>query len=230
MKLLLPAVLSVLLTTAACTSQPGPGDHVYWVNSLKVPCVGVAPTPCLQVYKGESLDPTEWKFFYSTIEGFEYEPGYVYKLLVNERELDEAEVPADGSSIVYSLVKVLEKEKDKKLVLHEVWMLETLNGKAISEQDNSAHFTGPRLEIHVGEMRYAGTDGCNQIFGGIIEITENILRFGIGAGTRMMCPEMEVPDEFNRTLPQVNSYEVRDLKLHLFDAAGNEVLQFQKTD
>lgn len=230
MKLLLPTVMSLLLTVAACTSQPGPGEHVYWVNSLKVPCIGVAPTQCLQVYKGEFLEPTEWKFFYSSIEGFEFESGYVYKLLVKETELDAAEVPADGSSIVYTLVKVLEKEKDKRLALHDQWVLEILNGKVIHEGADGEHFKRPRLEIHVGEMRYMGSDGCNNFNGGIIEITERILRFGIGAGTRMMCPDMEVPDEFNRTLPQVHNYEVKDLKLHLFDADGSEVMQFQKTD
>ena len=41
---------------------------------------------------------------------------------------------------------------------------------------------------------------------------------------------MEIPDEFNRTLPEVNNYKVRDLKLHLFDKEGKEVMQFKKID
>jgi len=230
MKYLLPIIVSILLATSGCTSQPGPGEHIYWVNSLKVPCMGVSPTQCLQVYKGEILYTTEWSLFHAPIEGFEFEAGYVYKLLVLEEELDESDVPADASSIAYSLVKILSREKDERLVLNDLWVLESLKGKVISQGANEEHFKRPSLEIHVGEMKYNGTDGCNNYFGGIIELGESTLRFGIGAGTRMMCPDMEVPDEFNRTLPEVNSYKVKDLKLHLFDADGTEVMQFQKTD
>lgn len=230
MKQFFPMLMTCLLLTCACTSQSGPDEHVYWVNSLKVPCEGVAPAHCLQVYKGETLDPSEWKFFHGPIDGFEFEAGYVYKLLVKERELDQADVPADASSIEYILVRILQKEQDKRLVLNDIWVLEKLKGKTINRGIDNDQLKMPQLEFHVGEMRYTGTDGCNNIFGGILELNEKTLRFGIGAGTRMMCQHMEVPDEFNRTIPQVNSYEVKDLKLHLLDADGIELMQFQKID
>jgi len=228
MKHLLPLLIIGLLAPAACTSQAGPGEHIYWVNSLKVPCVGIAPSHCIQVCKGEN--PTEWKAFHASIEGFEFEPGYVYKLIVQEEELDKAEVRADVSSIAYTLVKVLQKEKDARLVLHDIWVLESLNNKAIDPGTDQEHLERPRLEIQVGEMKYYGTDGCNNYFGGIIELGESVLRFGIGAGTRKICPDMEVADEYNRTLPEVKSYKVKDLKLQLFDASGKAVMQFQKAD
>ena len=186
MKQFLPVVLGLVLAASACTSQAGPDEHVYWVNSLKVPCVGVAPTHCLLVYKGEILDPAEWK--------------------------------------------ILQKKQDKRLVLNDIWVLEKLKGKTINRGSDNDQLKRPQLEIHVGEMKYTGTDGCNNIFGGIIELNEKTLRFGMGAGTRTMCQDMEVPDEFNRTLPEVSSYEVKDLKLHLLDADGNELMQFQKID
>jgi heat shock protein HslJ len=230
MKFIIPVVFSLVLSANACSSQPGPDEHIYWVNSTKVPCVGVAPTNCLQVFKGEILDPSEWEFFHAPIEGFEFETGYVYKLLVREEKLAEEELPADASSIRFTLVKILQKEKDNRLVLNDIWVLEILNGKVIKAGANTELSERPRLEIHVGEMKYDGTDGCNNYFGGIIELGEARLRFGIGAGTRRMCPDMQVADEFNRTLPLVNSYQVKDLKLQLFDADGNEVMQFQKTD
>ena len=230
MKYLLPVLISLLLVTKACSSQPGPDEHIYWVNSTEVPCVGVAPTNCLQVFKGEILDPSEWEFFHAPIEGFEFIPGYVYKLLVREETLAEEEVPADASSIRYTLVKILQKDKDMRLVLNDIWMLEILNGKVLKAGTDTEHSERPRLEIRVGEMKYSGNDGCNNYFGGIIEIGESSLRFGIGAGTRRMCPDMQVADAFNRTLPEVNSYEVDGIKLHLFDADGTELMQFQRMD
>lgn len=230
MKFVIPVLISLLLLTKACSSQPGPDEYIYWVNSTKVPCVGVAPTNCLQVFKGEILDPTEWEFFHAPIDGFEFEPGYLYKLLLREETLAGEELPADASSIRYTLVKILQKEKDKRLVLNHEWVLEILNGKAVKAGADTELSERPRLEIHVGEMKYMGNDGCNNYFGGIIEMDEASIRFGIGAGTRRMCPDMQVADEYNRRLPEVTSYKVEGQTLHLFDADGIELMQFQRMD
>ena len=81
----------------------------YWVNSSKAPCVGVGPMECLQVRRSES---GPWELFYSQIDGFSYEAGYIYKLKVQEEILDPATVPADASSIRYTLVSVEEKTPD----------------------------------------------------------------------------------------------------------------------
>ena len=230
MRHLVIILMATLLVQGTLSAQPGPGEYIYWVNSLKVPCTAVSPTYCLQVQKAETPDPTQWESFYSSISGFEFEAGYIYKLIVKETELDAASVPADGSSIAYTLVEILEKKKDKRLVLNDIWILENLNGNPLDPGSVSEESQPPQLEIHVGEMKYIGTDGCNNIFGGIVELNESNLRFGLSAGTRMMCQKMEIPDEFNRTLPEVDNYKVQDLKLYLFDKEGKERMQFQKID
>lgn len=230
MKHLMLIALSVGIFQCTGKGQAGNGGYIYWVNSLKVPCTGVSPTQCLQVQKGESMDPTQWESFYSPISGFDFEAGYLYKLLVEERDLDPASVPADASSMEYKLVEVLEKKKDKRLVVNDTWILEKLNGLNISSGSVGESNKFPQLEIQVGEMKYLGTDGCNNYIGGIIELSETTLRFGIGAGTRMMCEQMEIPDEYNRTLPKVHTYKAADLKLLLFDKEGKELMQFKKVD
>ena len=230
MKQLIIIGMTILLVQVSGIAQTGPEEHIYWVNSLKVPCTAESPSHCLQVQKAEVPDPNQWESFYSPISGFEFEAGYIYKLIVKERELDVATVPADGSSIAYTLVRVLEKNKDNRLVVNDIWVLENLNGYPINSGDLSDQSNPPQLEIHVGEMKYNGTDGCNNYFGGIIELNESILRFGIGAGTRMMCEQMEVPDEYNRTLSEVHRYKVKDLKLHLFNKEDTKLMQFKKID
>jgi hypothetical protein len=75
-----------------------------YVGSAQVDCVGVAPQQCLLVR--ESLDE-DYSYFYSTIEGFDYEPGYTYELLVEKTPVENP--PADGSSIRWTLVEVVEK-------------------------------------------------------------------------------------------------------------------------
>ena len=80
----------------------------YIVASEKGDCVGVAPRKCLLVKKGDAI---EWTNFYSNIEGFEYKPGHEYVLDVKEEKLDP--VPADASSIKFTLVKVVSKKEKR---------------------------------------------------------------------------------------------------------------------
>jgi len=102
----------LLLVVASCkTSNSDPEDSgtTYWINSSRVPCVGVGPMECLEVRQSESAD---WQLFYSDIEGFDYEPGYLYRIKVREEKRDPENTPADASSIRFILVSVEEKTPD----------------------------------------------------------------------------------------------------------------------
>jgi len=52
------------------------------VNSYKVDCTGVRPMQCLLIQEGENMVEGEWQNFYAQIDGFDYEPGFIYKLRV----------------------------------------------------------------------------------------------------------------------------------------------------
>ncbi|MGB5404962.1 MAG: DUF4377 domain-containing protein [Robiginitalea sp.] len=102
-------LLAVLLVVTSCKSSNSETEAsgiTYWINSSKVPCEGVAPMECLEVRQSESAD---WQLFYSEIEGFDYQPGYLYRIKVREEKRDPEDVPADASSIRYILVSVEEK-------------------------------------------------------------------------------------------------------------------------
>jgi heat shock protein HslJ len=75
-----------------------------------------------------------------------------------------------------------------------------------------------------------GVDGCNHFNGPIRQVDSTMLVFGPIAGTRKMCVHMQVPDRFNQLLNQVRSYQLRELKLFLYDEQQNELMSFQKTD
>ena len=77
-----------------------------YVGPKKVDCTGVGPMKCLQVRETED---GEWTLFYTSIQGFEYEEGYNYKLEV--RREDVPNPPADAPSIRYILVKEISKTK-----------------------------------------------------------------------------------------------------------------------
>ena len=88
-------------------------EKIYWVAGSMVDCIGVGKMNCIQIQQGENLVEGNWQLFYNEIEAFDYEPGYVYKLIVKEEILPEENLPADASSIKFSLVKVLEKKRAK---------------------------------------------------------------------------------------------------------------------
>lgn len=202
-------------------------ESIYWVNSQKVDCVGVGPMKCMQVQKGAKLGEQDWESFYDKIQGFDYEEGYIYKLMVKETNKPKNQVPADGSSIRYELLKVLDKQKDAKLRLHDIWALESMDGEEVDLKTLRKH---PSIEINLTTMRVMGNDGCNSLMGGIESVGAKELVFGALAGTKMACPNMKLSGQFNQQLGKVQSYQLKGLKLHLLDGEGNELLRFRKVD
>ena len=67
-------------------------------------CVGVGPRKCM-IVNGE--------FFYDSIDGFEFEPGYEYKLRIERYNAypGRDEPPADASMYGYRLIETIEKTR-----------------------------------------------------------------------------------------------------------------------
>ncbi len=61
---------------------------------------------CLMVYKEGS---SRWEFFFEGIEGFDFEPGFIYTLEV--RLEDRGTEIQDVGRYAYHLVKIIEKKK-----------------------------------------------------------------------------------------------------------------------
>lgn len=80
-------------------------EKIVYVGPSKVNCVGVAPQKCLQIKEG-SLDGN-WQNYYSSIAGFDYEPGYTYKLRILEEKVENP--PADASSLKWTLISIESK-------------------------------------------------------------------------------------------------------------------------
>jgi len=80
----------------------------YTIASESVDCSGVGMQKCLLVKKADS---TDWEYFYSRIEGFNYERGFEYVLDVKEENVGN--VPADASSIKYVLIKQISKTEKR---------------------------------------------------------------------------------------------------------------------
>lgn len=215
--------LLVIGLLTACSSQE---TQTFWVNSLKSPCdAGAGKIQCLLISANDTLEKASWSYFYNTIEGFEFKPGVFQKIEVSVTTIDKVEVPADGSSLKYSLLNVLEEMKDERLGLNDLWVVQKLNRQDVTNQPDL-----PQLEIHISKMQIMGTDGCNNYNGKIEELTSTKITFGALASTRKMCPNMDLVNQYNGALAKTANYKKEGLKLFFFDENGNETVVFKKID
>ncbi len=76
------------------------------IGPYKVDCVGAFEQECYLEFNEESQ---EWHFFYEGIQGFDFEPGYIYTLKV--RLEDRGTEIQDVGRYAYHLVEVLSKEE-----------------------------------------------------------------------------------------------------------------------
>ena len=228
--------LAVILVTqaallASCAAYDTPERQTmqsvtYWINSYRVPCTGVGPMSCLQVRRDQS---GPWSLFYSEIEGFEYEPGYLYEIKVREEARDAADTPADASTMRYVLLSIEEKSVDLRLRINDIWVLDEIEGREIGEADIADSNQRPVIEFHVRDGRYLGNDGCNSFRGSLEYLGEQEIRLGPAMSTKRMCRNMELPASFVQRLSRVDAYEINERSLSLLEG-DQGLLHFVKTD
>jgi len=198
-------------------------QRIYWVNSYKVDCEGVGAMMCLQISKTDSLPSNDkWDYFYTQIEGFNYESGFIYKLLVEEQNLNVGDIPADASSIKYKLVKMLKKYKVNSNVKGE-WVLVSLSGVSLIDVDEQVS-----MLLDTDKMKITGSDSCNRIMGEIEKLTNNEIKFSKLASTRMMCRDMSLADAFHLRIGNTSSFKIINNSMYLYNSKGKELLSFKK--
>ncbi len=200
--------------------------ETFWVNSEKTPCsAGAGKAQCMGIYKGEDLDQANWQLFYNTIEGFEFQEGIYQKIKVKVETLDKAQVPADASTLKYTLVEVIETKDDTKKALHGDWTLIRLNGGPLNRM-----VAVPSLNINLDENLFSGNNGCNNYSGQIQDINSTVFNLGPVAATRKACVKKNIEADYNKAVSQIKTYTVADSKLVFYDASGKEILAFLKSE
>lgn len=168
------------------------------VKESKVPCTGVGATECFQVKMDKEA---EWTYFYDRIEGFDFEPGYRYKLKV-EKTKQEENIPADASTYKYKLKKVVGKKRVKSITVMDSFLankkmvLLKINGKKVDNQ--SVYFT-------LNDNKMSGKSGCNR-FSASYKLAGHKIEFTPGMGTLMACDEesMQLEEQFLKALESRN--------------------------
>jgi len=110
--------------------------------------------------------------------------------------------------------------------LHDIWVLEQLNGQKVSLTDFSKEL--PNLEINSTTNKFMGFAGCNRM-NGTIFFERGLLRFTNVITTRMACGPTNKENEFLKTLQSTNNYKVENMRLTLTNPSGVELV-FKKVD
>lgn len=103
-KHLLLIILIFLSLNVGC----GRDEHIETliIGPYKVDCVGAFEQECYLEFNEESQ---EWHFFYEGIQGFDFEPGFIWTLKVSLHEREEG--IQDVGRYEYRLVAVIDKEE-----------------------------------------------------------------------------------------------------------------------
>jgi heat shock protein HslJ len=186
---------------------------------------GAGPQKCMRVKFEDSED---WQFFYGQIEGFDYEEGYQYTLMVEK--MDVANPPADGSSIRYVLVDEVSKEE---VLIAQSGNLKPGERKLVSmgsPEDQLPFVTGQEATFsydpETGQV--SGTTGCNQYFGEVqVNNEAKTISFGPLVTTKMACRgdlnQQEI--DFLTIMNEVTHFAVDAGRLVLF-TEGAETIEF----
>lgn len=115
-------------------------EKTLYIGPERVECdAGAGTMMCMQVKENPD---DEYTLFYNQIEGFEYEEGYEYELIVSEEKVENP--PADASALKYTLVEEVSKTEVAMAGMGEC--MEDATGKTITIYQ-SAGLTGPLSQI-----------------------------------------------------------------------------------
>jgi|GEM_PF-521306 len=79
------------------------------INHFQQTAFGSFPQLVLLVQEENEIGGEDWTNFYDQIEGFNYEPGFVYDVTVKKEQVEN--LPQDASSVKYILQSMMSKEK-----------------------------------------------------------------------------------------------------------------------
>ena len=223
--------LIILLSFVSCNSMKQPSAHAgvkhstkeVIIASYKAPCTGVAPQMCF-LYKENQED--EWKYFYSKVDGFDYEEGYEYVIKVKVKS--DGNSYMDASDLKFIFVELISKEKKVVTIspLYDSWGLLELNGVSV---DIAKLMRSPLMDINTQKKKINASTGCNSFSTSFEYDDERLFKVKFPFPITEMACENSIEKEFLIALESVDSYKTNGLDLILL-ANGAVVLKYRKLD
>ncbi|MGB1268693.1 MAG: META domain-containing protein [Flavobacteriaceae bacterium] len=221
-------VLISLIGLQSCTSvkKSEVMKETFWVSGTKTQCdAGAGKMMCLNISKAESLNNAIWQNFYSHIEGFTFKENVYQHIEVTVEKLDKKDIPADASSLKYTLTKVLATQKDETVLLNGDWVLTRLNNGPLNRM-----VTVPTMKIDLSEKRISGNAGCNNYSVSINDVSLKSLDLGIAAMTKKMCVNKTIEAQYGKALAAIKTYRLTESGLVFYNQSGEEILSYIKND
>jgi len=192
------------------------------IKENKVSCTGVVPMECLLVKEGKSK---EWTYFYDVIQGFNYEPGFIYKLKV-EKNKKKGNLPADASAYTYKLKKIVAKKKVKNTNYTQESISNIYGKKLVLIQLNDKPVTNGSVYFEMNKINksISGKSGINR-FNSSFEFKNKELIILPGIGTLMSGDPkaMELENEFLKTMSIPFKVEQSGNTVKFLNAKNNKV-------
>lgn len=189
------------------------------------PCVGVAPMDCLQVKEGNTKN---WSNFYSSIEGFDYQPGFSYKLKVIKSKTPtvNGQLPSDVSAYQYKLKKIVSKKKVKSIIAknnlttNKKMILTELNGKKLDKGNVYATFDSEKKTIY-------GKSACNRFNASYTQKGDEI-NIKSGMQTLMACDQenMQLEQDFTKALEGNYKIVTSENKTQFLNSDKKVIMEF----
>ena len=205
---------SISLSLVEVVNKEPVAIKTIFIGPERVECEGEGPQLCYQYKENPTGD---WLLYYNEIEGFDYEEGFNYELIVAETRVENP--PAGGSTTQLTLVEEVNKSKLPPSLIGTIWATETINGQPVIE--------GNQVVMGISEGRIGGFAGCNTYFGPY-EATGNQVTVGPLASTRLACSEdiMGQESDYLEALHSAASYQIVDEKLQVANANAETILTF----
>ena len=178
-----------------------------------VNCQGVGQADCFQIKDSAN---GIWTNFYGHIEGFNYEEGYQYELMIEVLTIQNTQ--SDSPIYHYVFNQLIDKRKnqihDKYKLDDEPWFLTKVKSGEKLKSLKDAHAF---IVFHLDENKVSGNFGCNKFFGSV-KIDEKKILFDKLGSTKMMCADEmnKIENGFMQQLPKANQYEVKGNQLFLY--------------
>jgi heat shock protein HslJ len=206
------------LLLLGCSTSQSPVQRELTVAPAPVACAGAPAETCLRVTEPEG---DQWLMRFDEIDGFAYEPGFTWQVLVEEPPLNDelAVVPR------LRLVRVLSKQPaaglaDPGPLGRGEWRLQTITPAGSGAQAQAWSDSGITAAFDVGGGWVDGFAGCDRYLGALAVNGEKVT-ISAPATTHQLCASDVASRQrtYLQELAKAQSYSVsgESLELKLLD-------------
>jgi heat shock protein HslJ len=216
------AALAAAALLVACAYQAH--ERRLTIAPEPVPCADGTPGACLRVTDASG---DAWITHLDQIEGFTYEPGFAYELLVEEAS--EVEQTGAATPPRLRLIRVLSQQESgarrqapRDDLGQPRWVLSALTPSGHADTDWAG--SGITAQFDVWGGRLSGFAGCNNYSAGL-SVAGDQIQVSQPVSTRKACPGemvMALEREYLERLARVTTFVVTGdrLELSLADGSG----------